>query len=122
VTGGASLARDPQVLTALSPHWAVLFFVHDPLTAFLSLGSVVLAVTGAEALYTDLGHFGRAPILWSWLAFVFPALLLAYLGEAAEVLRDRQRPRSRSTPWSRGGPPFRSWWWPPWRRSSRRRQ
>jgi KUP system potassium uptake protein len=88
VTGGASLVRDPQVLTALSPHWAVLFFVHDPLTAFLSLGSVVLAVTGAEALYTDLGHFGRAPILWSWLAFVFPALLLAYLGEAAEVLRD----------------------------------
>jgi KUP system potassium uptake protein len=88
VTGGASLARDPQVLTVLSPHWAVLFFVHDPLTAFLSLGSVVLAVTGAEALYTDLGHFGRSPILWSWLAFVFPALLLAYLGEAAEVLRD----------------------------------
>jgi KUP system potassium uptake protein len=66
----------------------VLFFVHDPLTAFLSLGSVVLAVTGAEALYTDLGHFGRQPILWSWVAFVFPALLLAYLGEAAEVLRD----------------------------------
>ena len=88
VTGAVSLARDPQVLTVLSPHWAVLFAVHDPLTAFLSLGSVVLAVTGAEALYTDLGHFGRSPILWSWLAVVLPALLLAYLGEAAEVLRD----------------------------------
>jgi KUP system potassium uptake protein len=88
VTGAVSLGRDPQVLTVLSPHWALLFVVHDPLTAFLSLGSVVLAVTGAEALYTDLGHFGRSPILWSWLAVVLPALLLAYLGEAAEVLRD----------------------------------
>jgi KUP system potassium uptake protein len=88
VTGAVSLGREPQVLTALSPQWAVLFFVHDPLVAFLSLGSVVLAVTGAEALYTDLGHFGRPPILWSWLAVVFPALVLAYLGEAAEVLRD----------------------------------
>ena len=88
VTGVASLARDPQVLAALSPQWAVLFFVHDPLTAFLSLGSVVLAVTGAEALYTDLGHFGRAPILRSWLVLVLPALLVAYLGEAAAVLRD----------------------------------
>src|SRR3954454_1801026 len=66
-TGVASLARDPEVLAALSPQWAVLFFVHDPLTAFLSPGSVVLAVPGAEALYTDLGHFGRAPILRSWL-------------------------------------------------------
>jgi KUP system potassium uptake protein len=87
-TGAVSLAGDPQVLAVLSPHWAVLFVVRDPLTAFLSLGSVVLAVTGAEALYTDLGHFGRSPILWSWLALVLPALVLAYLGEAAEVLRD----------------------------------
>ncbi len=88
LTGAVSLGKDPQVLVALSPQWAVLYFVHDPLTAFLSLGSVVLAVTGAEALYTDLGHFGRPPIHWSWLTIVFPALLLAYLGEAAEVLRD----------------------------------
>ncbi|HET6938156.1 MAG TPA: KUP/HAK/KT family potassium transporter [Nocardioides sp.] len=88
VTGAASLARDPQVLAVVSPHWAVLFIVHNPLTAFLSLGSVVLAVTGAEALYTDLGHFGHSPILWSWVALVLPALLLAYLGEAAAVLRD----------------------------------
>ena len=88
LTGAVSLGKDPQVLVALSPQWAVLYFLHDPLTAFLSLGSVVLAVTGAEALYTDLGHFGRPPIHWSWLTIVFPALLLAYLGEAAEVLRD----------------------------------
>jgi KUP system potassium uptake protein len=88
LTGAVSLAHDPQVVTVLSPSWAVLFFVHDPLTAFLSLGSVVLAVTGAEALYTDLGHFGRSPILLGWLAAVLPALVLAYLGEAAAVLRD----------------------------------
>jgi KUP system potassium uptake protein len=86
--GAASVVRDPGVVAAVSPYWAVRFFLDDPLTGFLSLGAVVLVVTGAEALYADLGHFGRPAILWSWLAVVFPALLLAYLGEAAEVLRD----------------------------------
>jgi KUP system potassium uptake protein len=86
--GAASVVRDPGVVAAVSPHWAVRFFLDDPLTGFLSLGAVVLAVTGAEALYADLGHFGRQAIRWSWLTVVFPALLLAYLGEAAEVLRD----------------------------------
>jgi KUP system potassium uptake protein len=88
VTGATAVARDPGVVVALSPHWAVAFFLSDPLTAFLSLGAVVLAVTGAEALYTDLGHFGRRAILGGWLVVVLPALLLAYLGETAEVLHD----------------------------------
>jgi KUP system potassium uptake protein len=87
-TGAVSLARDVQVAQALSPHWAVAFFLANPATAFLSLGAVILAVTGAEALYTDLGHFGRPAILTAWVAVVLPALLLAYLGEAAAVLRD----------------------------------
>jgi KUP system potassium uptake protein len=88
VTGGVSLARDPQTLASISPYYAVAFAVNDPLTTFVALGSVILAVTGAEALYADLGHFGRAAITRAWLGLVLPALLLAYLGEAAQVLRD----------------------------------
>ncbi|MCW2818008.1 MAG: hypothetical protein JWR42_795 [Marmoricola sp.] len=88
VTGAVSLAHDPGVLVALSPHLAVGFFVSDPLTAFLSLGAVILTVTGAEALYADLGHFGRRAISSGWLLVVLPALVLAYLGEASAVIRD----------------------------------
>lgn len=88
VTGAVSLARDPGTLAALSPSEAVLFAAKDPLTAFVALGSVVLVVTGAEALYADLGHFGRSAITRAWLGLVLPALVVAYLGEAAEVLRD----------------------------------
>ncbi|MCW2866853.1 MAG: hypothetical protein JWR20_1041, partial [Marmoricola sp.] len=87
VTGAFSLAHDPGVLVALSPHEAVRFFVADPLTAFLSLGAVILTVTGAEALYADLGHFGRRAISSGWLLVVLPALVLAYLGEASAVIR-----------------------------------
>jgi KUP system potassium uptake protein len=88
VTGAASLARDPGTLAAVSPSYAVLFAVRDPVTAFVALGSVILTVTGAEALYADLGHFGRTAIARAWLGLVLPALVVAYLGEAAEVLRD----------------------------------
>lgn len=88
VTGIASLARDPGALGALSPQHAMVFAAQHPLTAFVALGSVVLAVTGAEALYADLGHFGRAAITRAWLGLVLPALILAYLGETAQVLRD----------------------------------
>jgi KUP system potassium uptake protein len=88
VTGGVSLARDPGTAAALSPSYAVQLVVSDPVTAFVALGSVVLAVTGAEALYVDLGHFGRAAIARAWLGLVLPALVVAYLGEAAQVLRD----------------------------------
>jgi KUP system potassium uptake protein len=88
VGGAASLAQDPGVLASLSPQWAVRFLVDDPKTGFLTLGAVVLVITGAEALYTDLGHFGRRGITTGWWCIVFPALLLAYLGEASAVVRD----------------------------------
>ncbi|MBV8972679.1 MAG: potassium transporter Kup [Sphingomonadaceae bacterium] len=86
VLGVMQLVRNPAILLALSPHWAVLFFAADPMLAFLALGSVVLAVTGAEALYADMGHFGRRPIAVSWLYLVLPALMLGYLGQGAMML------------------------------------
>jgi KUP system potassium uptake protein len=86
--GAASVVQDPQVLAALSPTWGIAFVAQHPATGFLTLGAVVLVVTGAEALYTDLGHFGRRAIAVAWWSVVFPALVLAYLGEAAAVLRD----------------------------------
>ncbi len=88
VLGVLSIAKTPEVLWALSPHYAVQFFLIDPERAFLALGSVVLAVTGAEALYADMGHFGRRPIGVSWLVFVLPALILNYMGQGALLFRD----------------------------------
>lgn len=86
VLGLVQVARDPGILAALNPIWAVRFFMTDKLLAFLALGSVVLAVTGAEALYADMGHFGRKPIGGSWVVFVLPALMLNYLGQGAMVV------------------------------------
>ncbi|WP_299328103.1 KUP/HAK/KT family potassium transporter [Parasphingopyxis sp.] len=88
VLGILSIVQSPEVLWALSPHFAAQFFMAEPLKAFLALGAVVLAVTGAEALYSNMGHFGRKPIGLSWLVFVLPALMLSYLGQGALVLRD----------------------------------
>jgi len=88
VLGLISIAQTPHVLLALSPHYAVEFFLLDPTRAFLALGSVVLAVTGAEALYADMGHFGRRPIGMSWLVFVLPALMCNYMGQGALLFRD----------------------------------
>jgi KUP system potassium uptake protein len=85
--GVISVVETPAVLWALSPHYAVEFFLLDPVRAFLALGSVVLAVTGAEALYADMGHFGRRPIGVSWLFFVLPALMLNYMGQGALLFR-----------------------------------
>ena len=87
VLGIRQIAQDPLVLQALNPLWAVRFFAADGAVAFLALGSVVLAVTGAEALYADMGHFGRRPITLAWLFLVFPALLLNYFGQGALMLR-----------------------------------
>ncbi|MGI4731526.1 MAG: potassium transporter Kup [Janthinobacterium lividum] len=87
VLGLLSIVRTPVILWALSPHYAVEFFAADPGRAFLALGSVVLAVTGAEALYSDMGHFGRNPIRVSWLFFVLPALMLNYMGQGALLSR-----------------------------------
>ena len=86
--GAFSVAKTPGVLWAFSPLYAVEFFLLDPVRAFLALGSVVLAVTGAEALYADMGHFGRKPIGMSWLFFVLPALILNYMGQAALLTRE----------------------------------
>ena len=83
VLGLLNIAQAPEVLWALSPHYAVEFFLIDPKLAFLALGSVVLAVTGTEALYADMGHFGRKAIMISWLYIAFPCLLINYLGQSA---------------------------------------
>ena len=88
VLGAVSIAQMPSVLQALSPHHAAAMFINDPLKGFLAMGSAVLAVTGAEALYADMGHFGRPPIRLSWLCFVLPALVLNYFGQAALLLRN----------------------------------
>jgi KUP system potassium uptake protein len=86
VLGVRNIALAPQVLKALSPHYAMLFLVNDGWTGFLALGSVVLAVTGAEALYADMGHFGRLPIRLAWYLLVLPALILNYFGQGALLL------------------------------------
>ncbi|MCC2981358.1 MULTISPECIES: potassium transporter Kup [unclassified Sphingomonas] len=88
VLGLIHVAAQPEVLLALDPRWAIRFAAADGTLAFLALGSVVLAVTGAEALYADMGHFGRRPIALAWLWFVFPALMLNYLGQGALLLGD----------------------------------
>ncbi|MDF2602758.1 MULTISPECIES: potassium transporter Kup [Sphingomonas] len=82
------VVAQPEILLALDPRWAFRFAAADGMLAFLALGSVVLAVTGAEALYADMGHFGRKPIAYAWLWFVFPALMLNYLGQGALMLSD----------------------------------
>jgi KUP system potassium uptake protein len=86
--GLVSIVHTPRILLAISPHYALMLFIEEPWTAFVSLGSVVLAVTGCEALYADMGHFGKAPIRLAWLVIVLPALLLTYFGQGAALLRD----------------------------------
>lgn len=88
IMGIFSLVARPDILQALNPYYAFRFFAIDPMLGFLALGSVVLSVTGAEALYADMGHFGRKPIQRSWLVFVLPALLLNYFGQSALLLED----------------------------------
>ena len=80
------IVQHPEVLWALNPYYALNFFVIDGWLAFLALGSVVLAVTGSEALYSDMGHFGRGPMRLSWFGFVMPCLLLNYFGQGAMVM------------------------------------
>ncbi len=84
--GAAEIARRPSILLAVDPHYAIDLLMHHPWHGFVLLGSVVLAVTGAEALYADMGHFGRSPIRRAWLRFVFPSLLLNYFGHGALLL------------------------------------
>ncbi len=84
--GAWQIIQTPTILWALNPYHAVNFFVLDGWLAFLALGSVVLAVTGSEALYSDMGHFGRGPMRLSWFGFVMPCLLLNYFGQGAMVI------------------------------------
>ncbi len=84
--GAAHIADHPEILWALSPHHAVGFIAHHPGTSFIILGAVVLCVTGAEALYADLGHFGKRPIRMAWFAVVMPSLVLNYFGQGALLL------------------------------------
>jgi len=86
VLGAFEVLKEPEVLVAISPHYAIQFCATYRLAAFIAFGSVVLAVTGAEALYADMGHFGRPPIEIAWLFYVLPALALNYLGQGAMML------------------------------------
>ncbi|GAA1300986.1 potassium transporter Kup [Brachybacterium tyrofermentans] len=78
----------PSILRALSPHYAIAFMIDRPVVAFIAMGAVVLTITGAEALYADMGHFGRRPIALAWICLVLPALLLNYFGQGALILAD----------------------------------
>ena len=80
------ILQNPEVLKALNPVHAVVFFVEHRTAAFFALGAVVLALTGGEALYADMGHFGRRPIRWAWFGLVLPALTLNYFGQGALLL------------------------------------
>jgi KUP system potassium uptake protein len=86
--GMRGIGEHPEILKALSPSYAITFLVGNFSIAFFSLAAVVLAVTGAEALYADMGHFGRSPITRVWLILVFPACVLSYLGQGALILGD----------------------------------
>lgn len=86
ILGLCAIARHPEVLTALDPRRAAAFMTHSGSRGLLVLGGVFLCITGGEALYADMGHFGRGPIRWSWYTIVLPALLLSYAGQTAFLL------------------------------------
>lgn len=88
VLGIQGIMQNPSILQALNPIYAFNFFSVSPWIAFVALGAVVLAVTGAEALYADMGHFGPFPIRLAWFGFVLPALILNYFGQGALILQD----------------------------------
>jgi KUP system potassium uptake protein len=99
--GILNIAQQPHVLLALSPHHAFLFFLEQPKLGFFSLGASILALTGAEALYADMGHFGRKPVQLAWFGAVLPALVLNYFGQGALLLSDPsaiENPFYRSVP------------------------
>ena len=86
--GTLAILSEPRVMESLNPFYGMHFLTANPLFGFLSLGSVVLAVTGAEALYADMGHFGRKPVQLAWFCFVLPALVLNYFGQGALLIHD----------------------------------
>lgn len=86
--GVNQIVRDPAILKAFLPNYAFLFVVEHPFIAFIAAGAIVLCVTGAEALYADMGHFGRAPITRAWFILVLPSLILNYMGQGSLILSD----------------------------------
>ncbi|MCA0450843.1 MAG: potassium transporter Kup [Proteobacteria bacterium] len=95
VLGVISLVKTPEVLHALNPYWGIHFLYADGLRGFLVMGAVFLALTGAEALYADIGHFGKKPIRLAWICFVQPCLVLNYFGQGALMIRE---PEAASNP------------------------
>lgn len=92
--GFVKIVSSPHVLWAMSPHYAFNFFMNNGTSSFMVLGSVFLVVTGGEALYSDLGHFGRAPIKRAWFSIVLPSLLLNYFGQGALIIENASAVRS----------------------------
>jgi len=86
ILGLVHVARNPAVLAAMSPHYALGFIIEHPGLAFIALGALILCATGAEALYADMGHFGKKPIRMAWFFLVMPALLINYFGQGAMLL------------------------------------
>jgi KUP system potassium uptake protein len=106
VLGVVNIQHAPEVLKALNPWWAMHFFATHHWHGIFILGAVVLAVTGGEALYADMGHFGARPIRYAWYFFVLPALMLNYLGQGALVLED---PAAVKNPFYVGVPEWARW-------------
>jgi KUP system potassium uptake protein len=86
--GAVQIVQHPEILRALNPWYSWQFFIHHGVAAWVTLGAVVLCVTGGEALYADMGHFGKRPIRYGWFVLVWPALLINYFGQGALVLAD----------------------------------
>lgn len=105
VLGLPWIFREPRILAAINPMYAVHFFQENGWFAFLSLGAVVLCITGGEALYADMGHFGRKPIRIAWFAAVFPALLINYFGQGAMLLQQGEA-AAHAPFWALVGPTF----------------
>jgi KUP system potassium uptake protein len=86
IVGATAIVAHPAIVAAINPYWALWYAFHHGIYGYLIFGGVILALTGAEALYADLSHFGRIPISWAWYGVVFPALLLNYFGQGANLL------------------------------------
>src|SRR5574343_868105 len=101
IIGAVNIAAHPAILQALNPLYGLEFLMANKAMALMAMGNVVLAVTGAEALYADMGHFGRKPISRAWFVFVLPALVLNYFGQGALILAD---PATADNPFYRSAP------------------
>ena len=103
VLGARSIIHNPDVLQALNPAWAMHFFPEYKQVSFFALGSVVLAITGVEALYADMGHFGKTPIRLARFSVVIPSLVLNYFGQGALLLKHPEAIKTPSFCWRRIG-------------------